>query len=262
MTNYSPGGSLSALPLVILLAIIMFSAPAVAQSAAEPVPEGAPEVNPQDPYENWNRKVYSFNESVDRWALKPVAKTYRTVMPDFADRGVTNFFNNLSEIRNFINSILQLKGESAVVAAGRFTYNTVFGLGGLIDVATAFDLPERPEDFGQTLGYWGAGSGPYLMLPLLGPSSPRRLSGMGVDGFAFPSLWQEADRSYRYAGRALQVVDKRADLIPAEGFVSGDTYIFVRNAFMQRREFLINDGKVTRDPFASDDDDDLMLDDF
>lgn len=262
MTNYSPGGSLSALPLAILLAIIMFSAPAVAQSAAEPVPEGAPEVNPRDPYENWNRKVYSFNESVDRWALKPVAKTYRTVMPDFADRGVTNFFSNLSEIRNFINSILQLKGESAVVAAGRFTYNTVFGLGGLIDVATAFDLPERPEDFGQTLGYWGAGSGPYLMLPLLGPSSPRRLSGMGVDGFAFPSLWQEADRTYRYAGRALQVVDKRADLIPAEGFVSGDTYIFVRNAFMQRREFLINDGKVTRDPFASDDDDDLMLDDF
>lgn len=262
MTNYSPGGSLSALPLVVLLAVILFSAPAVAQSAAEPVPEGAPEVNPQDPYENWNRKVYSFNESVDRWALKPVAKTYRTVMPDFADRGVTNFFNNLSEIRNFINSILQLKGESAVVAAGRFTYNTVFGLGGLIDVATAFDLPERPEDFGQTLGYWGAGSGPYLMLPLLGPSSPRRLSGMGVDGFAFPSLWQEADRSYRYAGRALQVVDKRADLIPAEGFVSGDTYIFVRNAFMQRREFLINDGKVTRDPFASDDGDDLMLDDF
>ncbi|NWN90453.1 VacJ family lipoprotein [Marinobacter adhaerens] len=262
MTNYSPRGSLAALPLVVLLAVVMFSVPAMAQSTAEPVPEGAPEVNPQDPYENWNRKVYSFNESVDRWALKPVAKTYRTVMPDFADRGVTNFFNNLSEIRNFINSILQLKGESAVVAAGRFTYNTVFGLGGLIDVATAFDLPERPEDFGQTLGYWGAGSGPYLMLPLLGPSSPRRLSGMGVDGFAFPSLWQEADRSYRYAGRALQVVDKRADLIPAEGFVSGDTYIFVRNAFMQRREFLINDGKVTRDPFASDDDDDLMLDDF
>lgn len=262
MTNYSPRGSLAALPLVVLLAVVMFSVPAMAQSTAEPVPEGAPEVNPQDPYENWNRKVYSFNESVDRWALKPVAKTYRTVMPDFADRGVTNFFNNLSEIRNFINSILQLKGESAVVAAGRFTYNTVFGLGGLIDVATAFDLPERPEDFGQTLGYWGAGSGPYLMLPLLGPSSPRRLSGMGVDGFAFPSLWQEADRSYRYAGRALQVVDKRADLIPAEGFVSGDTYIFVRNAFMQRREFLINDGKVTSDPFASDDDDDLMLDDF
>lgn len=262
MTNYSPRGSLVALPLAVLLAVVMFSVPAMAQSTAEPVPEGAPEVNPQDPYENWNRKVYSFNESVDRWALKPVAKAYRTVMPDFADRGVTNFFNNLSEIRNFINSILQLKGESAVVAAGRFTYNTVFGLGGLIDVATAFDLPERPEDFGQTLGYWGAGSGPYLMLPLLGPSSPRRLSGMGVDGFAFPSLWQEADRSYRYAGRALQVVDKRADLIPAEGFVSGDTYIFVRNAFMQRREFLINDGKVTSDPFASDDDDDLMLDDF
>lgn len=262
MTKVSPRRWYTAMPLVALLAIILSAAPAMAQNPSEPVPEGAPEVNPQDPYENWNRKVYTFNDTIDRWALKPVAKTYRTVMPDIADRAITNFFNNLSEIRNFTNSVLQLKGESAIVAVGRFTYNTVFGLGGLIDVATVFDLPERPEDFGQTLGYWGAGSGPYLMLPFLGPSSPRHLTGLGTDGFVFPSAWDDVHSPETYYARGLQVVDKRADLIPAEGFISGDAYTFVRNAFLQRREFLINDGKVTKDPFASDDNDDLMLDDF
>ncbi|SOB75194.1 phospholipid-binding lipoprotein MlaA [Marinobacter sp. LV10R510-11A] len=263
MTKFSPRGWLSAVLPVAVLAMVFSASSAMARNVQERVPAGTPSVNPQDPYENWNRKVYTFNDTVDRWALKPVAKTYRTFVPDFADRAITNFFNNLTEIRNFTNSILQLKGESAVVAAGRFTYNTVFGLGGLIDVATAFDLPERPEDFGQTLGHWGAGSGPYLMLPFLGPSSPRHFGGLGVDGFVLPSLWDEVDSPEIYYARGLQIVDKRADLIPAEGFISGDAYIFVRNAFMQRRQFLINDGKVTSDPFASGrNDEDLMLDDF
>lgn len=262
MTKFSPRGWLPAVLPVAVLAILLSAGSANAQNVQEPPPEGSTATNAQDPYENWNRKVYTFNDTVDRWALRPVAKTYRTFMPDVADRAITNFFNNLSEIRNFTNSILQLKGESAVVAAGRFTYNTVFGLGGLIDVATAFDLPERPEDFGQTLGYWGAGAGPYLMLPFLGPSSPRHIGGLGIDSLVLPSPWDNVERPETYYARGVQIVDKRADLIPAEGFISGDVYIFVRNAFMQRREFLINDGKVTRDPFASDDDEDLMLDDF
>lgn len=235
---------------------------ASAQVPQEPAPAGAPPADPNDPYESWNRKVYRFNETLDRWFLKPVAQTYRTLTPDFVDRGVTNFFNNLQEVRNFTNSLLQAKPESAVVAAGRFTYNTVFGLAGLIDVATAFDLPERPEDFGQTLGHWGVGSGPYLMLPLLGPSNPRHFAGLGTDGFVLPSLWDNVDSPYNYYGRALQIVDKRADLIPAESFISGDSYVFVRNAFLQRREFMINDGKMTRDPFAGGDDEELMLEDF
>jgi len=215
-----------------------------------------------DPYEDWNRKVYAFNETIDNWFLRPVAKGYRTVMPGFADRAVTNFFNNLTEIRNLANSIFQLKGESAVVAAGRFTYNTVFGLGGLIDVATMFDLPERPEDFGQTLGYWGTGSGPYLMLPFLGPSNPRDFGGFVSDNLLLPSAWDLAETPDVYYARALQIVDKRADLIPAEGFISGDGYTFVRNAYLQRRAYLINDGRTVDDPFASDDDEDLMLEDF
>lgn len=250
-------------PLVMTLVLALAcTGPALAQNMQEPAPEGSVPVNPKDPWENWNRKVFTFNETIDRWFLKPVAQAYRTFTPRLVDRGITNFFNNLTELRNFTNSVLQLKGESAVVALGRFTYNTTFGLGGLIDVATAFDLPERPEDFGQTLGYWGTGSGPYLMLPFLGPSTPRHFTGFAVDGFVLPSAWDAVDSPEVYYARALQIVDRRADLIPAESFISGDSYIFVRNAFLQRREFLINDGKVVNDPFASDDDEDLMLEDF
>ncbi|HLV77103.1 MAG TPA: VacJ family lipoprotein [Marinobacter sp.] len=247
---------------LLLVALIWAGVPvARAQSAAPtPVEAEAPPVNPADPYEGWNRKVFAFNDALDRWFLRPVANAYRTVTPDIVDRGVTNFFNNLTEIRNFSNSLLQLKGESAVVAFGRFTFNTVFGLGGVFDVATAFELPERPEDFGQTLGYWGVEPGPYLMLPLLGPSTPRDFAGLATDGWVLPSAWDEVDSPEWYYLRALQVVDKRADLIPAESFISGDQYTFVRNAYLQRREFLINDGKITEDPFA--DDDDFMLEDF
>mgnify|MGYP001310424065 CR=1 FL=1 len=242
----------TALPLVLGAALVLSACSSV------PVEERS---DVRDRYEGANRKVFAFNDAVDRWFLRPVAQGYRTVTPDLVDRGITNFFNNLTEIRNFTNSLLQLKGESAVVAVGRFTYNTVFGLGGFFDVANAFELPERPEDFGQTLATWGVDSGPYLMLPLLGPSTPRYFTGMAADGFMLPSAWDSVENPEWYYLRMLQIVDKRADLIPAENFISGDRYTFMRNAFLQRREFLINDGKITEDPFASDDDD-LMLDDF
>lgn len=233
-----------------------------AETSTEAVSSRGTEVNPADPYESWNRKVHAFNETVDDWVLRPVAEGYQWVMPDVADRAVTNFFNNLGEVHNFINSVLQLKGEHAVVAAGRFTYNSVFGLGGLFDVATAFDLPERPEDFGQTLGYWGVGSGPYLVLPLMGPSTPRDFTGTMTDSFVFPSAWDYVESPEQYYLLGLFVVDTRADLLAAERFMSGDSYTFVRNAYLQRRDFLINDGKVGSDPFTREDDEDLMLDDF
>ncbi|WP_328185583.1 MlaA family lipoprotein [Marinobacter sp. OP 3.4] len=256
------------------LTILMFGALALAGCASspdDPEPEPAPEAvssgadnrgNPADPYESWNRKVHAFNEGVDDWVLRPVAEGYQWVMPDIADRAVTNFFSNLGEVHNFINSVLQLKGEHAVVAAGRFTYNSVFGIGGLFDVATAFDLPERPEDFGQTLGYWGVGPGPYLVLPLMGPSTPRDFTGTLTDSLAFPSAWNYAESPEQWYLLGLFVVDTRADLLAAEGFMSGDSYTFVRNAYLQRREYLINDGKVTSDPFTGGEDEDLMLDDF
>lgn len=236
---------------------------AFAQNMQEPVADGqTTAVYTGDPFENWNRKVFAFNDGIDRWFLRPVASAYRTVTPRIVDKGVTNFFNNLGEISNFANSVLQGKGESAVVAFGRFTYNTVFGLGGFFDVATSFDLPERNEDFGQTLGTWGVSSGPYLVWPLLGPSTPRHTTGFLTDGFVLPSPWDEVDSPQWYYLRALQVVDKRADLISAEDLISGDRYSFIRSAFLQRREFLINDGKITKDPFANGNDEDLMLEDF
>jgi phospholipid-binding lipoprotein MlaA len=215
-----------------------------------------------DPWEPWNRQVYAFNETVDTWVLRPVAEGYQWVMPDFADRAVTNFFDNLGEVPNFFNSVLQLKGEHAVVAAGRFTYNTVFGLGGLFDVATAFDLPERPEDFGQTLGYWGVGSGPYLVLPLMGPSSPRDFTGTLTDSLVLPSIRDYMESPEKWYLLGLFVVDTRADLLSAEAFMSGDSYTFVRNAYLQRREYLINDGESGSDPFTGGEDEELMLDDF
>ncbi|AZT84064.1 VacJ family lipoprotein [Marinobacter sp. NP-4(2019)] len=261
MTDYFSRCRALVVVLVALVGFVGGTMQVAAQNVQEPAPEMSSPVNETDPYEDWNRKVYGFNETIDNWFLRPVAKAYRWAMPDFADRAVTNFFNNLTEVRNFANSLFQLKGESAVVAAGRFTYNTVFGLGGLIDVATAFDLPERPEDFGQTLGYWGVDSGPYLMLPFLGPSNPRDFAGFGTDLLLLPSAWDAAEEPDVYFARTLQIVDKRADLIPAESFMSGDGYTFVRNAYLQRREYLINDGKTTSDPFA-DEDDDLMLEDF
>ncbi|QSP93721.1 VacJ family lipoprotein [Marinobacter salinisoli] len=252
----------SLLSVALSVCVMLAATQANAQRVAETDTEKVLAYNATDPYENWNRKVYRFNDTLDRWFLKPVAQTYRTVTPDFVDRGITNFFGNINEVRNFINSVLQLKGESAVVAAGRFTYNTVFGLAGFFDVATAFDLPARPEDFGQTLGYWGVGSGPYLVVPLLGPSTPRRLGAYATDLLVFPSLWDNVDSPDNYYARSVQLIDQRADLIPAESFISGDSYTFVRNAYLQRREFLINDGKVVEDPFASGDDEDFMLEDF
>jgi len=272
-----PRGVLATLALILLFASGQAQAQASiqaqesTQTAEQRVSAGFTESAPlttnsskhkRDPYENWNRKVFAFNEGLDRWFLKPIAQSYRAIMPEFVDRGVTNVFSNLGEVSNFTNSVLQLKLESAVVAAGRFTFNTVFGLAGMFDVATAWDLLERPEDFGQTLGYWGSGAGSYLMLPVLGPSNPRDFSGFGIDSFVLPSTWDEIESPYNVYARGVQIVDIRADLIPAEKLISGDRYVFVRNAYMQRRDFLINDGKVQRDPFAADDSEDLMLDDF
>ena len=218
--------------------------------------------DPRDPWEGFNRAVFEFNDVADRYVAAPVARTYKKVTPDLVDQGIENVFNNVGEVKNFANDLLQGKPGDALVDFSRFLINTTVGVLGIFDVAGKIGLERQSEDFGQTLGYWGAGSGPYLMLPFLGPSTPRHFTGFVTDGFALPSAWDEVESPEVYYARALQIVDRRADLIPAESFISGDSYVFVRNAFLQRREFLINDGKVVNDPFASDDDEDLMLDDF
>lgn len=209
----------------------------------------------EDPYEGFNRTMHNFNDKADKYVLKPIAKGYQAVTPDFVDEGVTNFFNNLGDVDTFFNSILQGKFHNAVVTLNRVIYNTVFGLGGVIDVATYFGLENEEEDFGQTLAVWGYEESAYLVLPFLGPSTFRDLGGRVVDQFSYDPLDDLAELSdeERMALFALNIVDKRADLLAAENLlVGGDPYVFLRNAYLQNREFLIKDGDV-EDSFADDD---------
>jgi len=202
--------------------------------------------NPRDPYENFNRKVYSFNEGVDKAVLKPVAKGYVAVVPGVARRGVTNFFNNLGVIVTTFNDALQFKGTKVPVDFARFTTNVFFGLGGLIDVATELQIENRNEDFGQTMGYWGLNSGPYLVLPFFGPSSVRDGTGLAVDFVVSPFVYvKEDEAAIRWGLFALDIIDTRANLLQAETFLDEaaiDRYSFLRDSYLQRREYLVYDG--------------------
>jgi phospholipid-binding lipoprotein MlaA len=207
--------------------------------------------DPRDPLEPFNRKVYAFNDTVDKAVLKPAAKGYVAVVPELARRGVTNFFNNLGVVITTLNDALQLKGTKVPVDFARFTTNMVFGLGGLIDVATELKIENRNEDFGQTMGYWGVGSGPYLVLPFFGPSDARDAPGMAVDFVSSPLFYWNPDPAVRWSVFGLDVVDTRANLLGAEKFLdtaSMDRYSFLRDAYLQRREYLIYDGNPPSGP--------------
>lgn len=199
----------------------------------------------RDPYESMNRKVYAFNDTVDKAVLKPVAKAYVYVLPDFAQTGISNFFHNLGMFVTTFNDALQLKGEQVPVDVMRFAVNVVFGLGGLIDVASEVGIANNNEDFGQTLGYWGVGSGPYVVLPFLGPSSVRDAPSLAVDYYVSPLSGAIDDPGARWGLIALRVVDVRASLLPADALLAQqiDPYSFVRDTYLQRREYLIRDGK-------------------
>lgn len=214
----------------------------------------------RDPWESFNRSIFAFNEVLDGNVIRPVARGYNRVTPEPVNDGVTNFFSNISEPSNILNSLLQGKGEAALISTGRFIFNTTFGLLGLVDVASYMALPEQDEDFGQTFGYWGMDTGPFLMLPVLGPSTVRDSAGMSVN-YAVPDLMDEVETPDRYYLYALYGLDLRASLLRYEDQFTGDRYTFIRNAYLQRRQYMVNDGRVEEDPFAEDDED-LMLDDF
>jgi len=199
-----------------------------------------------DPWEGFNRPVFSFNEGLDTYAVKPLAQGYRYVTPDIAERGVSNFFDNLGDVRNLLNNLLQFKFEAAGQSFARLTFNSTFGLFGLIDVATPMGIERKPEDFGQTLGYWGVPSGPYLVLPFFGPSNPRDGVSIFADAAVDP-VRQVGDTSDRNALYGLRLVDTRSRLLQAEQIISGDKYSFIRDAYMQRREYQINDQAVDVD---------------
>ena len=200
----------------------------------------------EDPWEGFNRPVFSFNDTLDTYALKPVAKGYQAVTPQFFEDGVHNVFRNIGDVTNLANNLLQGKVHDAGVDGGRLIFNTTFGLLGFFDVASEMGLQRNDEDFGQTLGYWGLSSGPYLVLPLLGPSTVRDALGIYPDSYAEPYRYMH-DVSARNTVAGMKIIDARANLLSAEKLITGDKYIFIRNAYLQSREFKVKDGQVVDD---------------
>jgi phospholipid-binding lipoprotein MlaA len=196
-----------------------------------------PVANPQDPYESTNRRINDFNEKVDANLVRPVAVGYQKNVPQPVQTGVSNFFGNLKDIWSTLNNALQAKPVETAETGLRVAVNTVFGIYGLFDVATWAGLQRRSADFGQTLGVWGVPSGPYLVLPLLGPSTARDTVGWTFDNYY--SLWNGVDPiGLRYSGTALRVVDTRAGYLGMDtslNEVALDKYSFVRDAYLQRR---------------------------
>ena len=201
--------------------------------------------NPDDPFESFNRSMFEFNEGVDKYAFKPAAKGYDFIMPSIASKGVSNFFSNIDDIVVFFNELLQFKIAAAVATSARFVFNTTFGLFGLIDVASHMDLPKHNEDFGQTLAVWGVPSGPYLVLPILGPLTFRDTAGLAVDWTYFDPIFKRQTLEQSLVTLTIKYIDIRAGLLKASNILDDtvpDKYAFVRDAWMLRREFLIYDG--------------------
>ena len=207
-----------------------------------------------DPFEDLNRDIFIFNEKLDEKLLKPAAITYRKVTPQFARTGVTNFFNNLEEIDTTINQILQGEIKYAFNDAGRFVINSTIGLFGLIDVASKMGLERHEEDFGQTLGVWGFDSGPYIMIPFLGPSNPRDLLSRPISSFLSGTFAME-DNDVKITLVGIDALETRERLLDAETLIIGDKYIFVKDAYVQSREYEINNGSTEDDEFLDDMDD-------
>ena len=207
----------------------------------------------KDPLESINRGVYKFNDVTDKAVFKPVATAYKTVTPSPIRTGVNNFFSNLGSVTNILNNLLQFKFANAFSETGRFVINSTFGLAGFIDVAGMDKVPVHKEDFGQTLGYWGVGSGAYLVLPFIGPSSVRDTTGLIVDTTTSdPITYTHNIGEIRLHNqlRTAQFIDKRTELLDAKDLVddaSLDPYAFMRDAYLQRRASLIQDGLVPTD---------------
>jgi phospholipid-binding lipoprotein MlaA len=223
-----------------------------------------PEVNEKDPWEGWNRGTQEFNDDLDKAVIKPVAKGYLKVTPKVVNDGITNFFSNLNDIGVTVNDLLQLKMTQGGMDASRFLINTTAGVAGFIDVAKMIDLPKHNEDFGQTLGFWGVPSGNYLVVPFMGASSPREVVGAVGDALLNPLTYTfafagggAAVSAINAGAKTVDVADTRADLIPTEKIVdeaSVDRYSFIKNAYQQRREYLLHDGKIPEE-------DELQLED-
>jgi phospholipid-binding lipoprotein MlaA len=215
----------------------------VENDAAPIVPTAYAAPQPYDPWEKFNRRAYAFNVIVDRTIAKPLAKAYVKVVPEPARNGVTNFFNNLGQPVTIVNALLQGKGKVAAQSVGRFTLNTMVGIGGIFDPATRVKIPNRREDFGQTLGVWGWKRSRYLELPLFGPSTVRDIFGIVGDATLSPLRFVREDET-RIFLQGLKLVDLRMRLLPLDDMLVGatDEYELVRDSWLARRDYKISGG--------------------
>jgi len=218
-------------PILGLFCLLLL-APAMAEEVVNP-----------DPWEGLNRPIFVFNERLDQYLLKPTAQVYQAVMPDPAERGVSNFFSNLRDANSTINAVLQGRPGGAARAGGRFLLNSTIGMLGLFDVASRMGVEPYRTDFGHTLAIWGAPPGPFVMVPLLGPRTVRSGTGTVFDAMTSVEVAID-DVRLRNSLVGLEVVNSRAKLLKAEDLMSGDRYIFIRDAYLQQRRALVSDGAV------------------
>ena len=196
-----------------------------------------------DPFESGNRNVHGFNEYADENFLRPIARFYEDILPANLRSGVTNFFSNLESINNALNSALQMKMGESVQELTRFCLNTTVGIGGFFDPASRLSINDSDEDFGQTFSVWGANRGPYIVLPFFGPSTIKDALGSSLDFIINPTrLYDPSEHQLFFS--ATDVVNSRAELLTVENVIFGDKYLFYKNAYLQRREFLELDGEV------------------
>lgn len=229
----------------------------IAAITAASLLSGCSSLSNKDPFEGVNRGVYKFNDVADKAVIKPIAGAYKAVTPTPVRSGVSNFFSNLGTLVTAVNNLLQFKFSQATTDLGRFAINSTFGIAGLVDVASMDGVEKHDEDFGQTLGYWGMGSGPYIVLPFLGPSSARDTTGFLVDTFVFDPITYIDEPAVRNSMRGVKYLDKRAQLLPASDLLDDaalDPYAFMRDAYFQRRASQIQDGLVPAELLRDDDD--------
>lgn len=205
--------------------------------------------NPKDPLENYNRAMFSFNDKLDQAVLKPVATVYQDVLPSFVQTGIGNFFGNIGDVWTAVNNLLQGKLENGMTDIMRVAINSTMGFLGVLDIGSEAGLPKHREDFGQTLGVWGLNAGPYVVLPVFGSSTVRDTTAFPVDFSA--DLWSYKDPvNVRNIGTGVRLVDQRAALLNASSLLEDaalDKYTFTRDAYMQRRESLVQDGRSKED---------------
>jgi phospholipid-binding lipoprotein MlaA len=217
--------------------------------------------NPADPLESVNRGIYKFNDTVDKAVIKPVAQGYKAVMPTFGRTMVSNFFSNLDDVTVTVNDLLQFKLVQGFSDGMRFFVNSTVGVFGLFDVASSGGLSKHNEDFGQTLGKWGIGNGPYLVLPVLGPSTLRDSAGLYADGYTSP-MYQMTNMRARNQAYATKGINRRAEFLDQEKILNDamiDPYEFMRDAYLLHRTSQIYDGKPPRPQYDFDEGDDTEL---